>query len=1491
MPRPPVLTGLALLSALVLGAAAPAAQQALDVSGTTVGAPTANLPEFGSAPAACTLAPAPEPYDPTPFTVDTDGPYDVSVVEPVSSGPGLDDTVLLVYEGAFDPADACANFVGVGNETAGSGLAVTLDDAPEYVLVVAGFFGTEDDYTVRIAGPPGSTVTDRTDPPATVTGVDLLVDTAADDQPYDAATSLAACTDGLLDGDCTLREAILVANAEPALDVIGFEVTPDNGASADGLVTIRVQSELPFLADDGITIDGYTQTPDGGTTTASPNTLTVGTDAVLLVEIDGTNAGDGKSGLPISEPNVTVRGLVINRFDSHGVVLFGSASNVVVEGCYIGTNVAGDAALPNGGVGILNFGGAGLRVGTDGDGVGDPGERNVLSGNAFHGVGVAGDPGTTGLVVAGNYVGTDATGTAAVPNGVFGVNIENAPGVQIGTDSDGQADDAERNVISGNGRDGVRVFGAGATGALVAGNYIGTDATGAAALGNGIDGVVVRGGSTDNTIGGAGAGAGNTIGFNGASGVFIADAGTTGNAVLGNHIGTNAAGADLGHGQNGVAIGPGASGNTIGGAGAGEGNTIGLNGTSGVWLFGTGTTGNAVLGNFIGTNAAGADLGNSTFGVYLSAAASDNTVGGSADGAGNTIGLNAYSGVFLVDAGTTGNAVLGNRIGTDAAGADLGNSGAGVYLGSGASDNTVGGVAEGEGNAIAFNGSGGVLLADAATGGNAVLGNAISGNDALGIDLGGGLAGGDGVTANDADDPDGGPNGLQNFPVLTAGQVSSAQIPTAASVTYTLDSTPSTSFLVEVFANDAADPSGFGEGARFVGSIVLTTDASGDAFYAGQTFGGVAYGEFLTATATPLDPAGPTGFGGTSEFSAAVEVLPATVFAEAAYTGVEGTSVEVAVGLLAPAQGGETVDLVLVSSAPAGATAADLDGFTSATVTFGPGDTEATVTIDVVDDGLAEDAEAFTLALRNPTGLAVRNPTETVLTVDPSAVGARFDVVQRVVREDVGAVELVVELTDAPPSDATLAVTLVSGDPADLGGFERATLAVSSAPGAPTRYTVSVPVTADAAPEPDESFVFRLTVEAGADPDYGSPGVVVGGPSLTALVVVDDDGERVTVTVPPRDADGDGAEDGGPRLFAFPVGGLTAADVAGVAGADSVYVVSPDGALVARGRTRSAGPSGRRRRRAPGADLPFAGSAPPSPGRLRRHRRGDGPRGRPGREPDGRGRSPWRRLSVEGGTLADVALVFDAVVRRVPSRLARGPRRAATPPPRTSTRSRAVILQVIPDGDAGRRDASRSATGDPDGRRRRRSPTPRSRRPTARRPSASRSDRPARDGATAHAWPPGPRRHVRPPVRRRRRGPRPVRRARRGRPARGHARRVGWTGDDTDGSLFAALSGSAPGPARRRSRSSCPCPRPGRMRSRWRGRRRRRRPAGRRRRSSTGRPRRSSPPASRSCSRWPGATTSGAGSPSGSRSGPAWPPRRGRRRRRWRCTRTRRRAG
>ena len=143
--------------------------------------------------------------------------------------------------------------------------------------------------------------------------------------------------------------------------------------------------------------------------------------------------------------------------------------------------------------------------------------------------------------------------------------------------------------------------------------------------------------------------------------------------------------------------------------------------------------------------------------------------------------------------------------------------------------------------------------------------NSIANNGALGIDLLGGKedpAGspGGGVTRNDAQDRDEGANGLLNYPE----RLSAVDDGTATTVEGRITSPDPQSITVELFANDAPDPSGFGEGETFLGTA--TADAKGR--FTATLPAGLA-GQWLTATSTDA-------LGNTSEFSEAVQVAVPT---------------------------------------------------------------------------------------------------------------------------------------------------------------------------------------------------------------------------------------------------------------------------------------------------------------------------------------------------------------------------------------------------------------------------------------------------------------------------------------------------------------------------------------------------------------------------------------------------------------------------------------
>src|SRR5207249_2583060 len=132
--------------------------------------------------------------------------------------------------------------------------------------------------------------------------------------------------------------------------------------------------------------------------------------------------------------------------------------------------------------------------------------------------------------------------------------------------------------------------------------------------------------------------------------VVIQGAGTSGNVVLGNYIGTDVNGtADLGNTGTGVLIDGGATANTVGGTSAGARNVISGNNLDGVRILNVGTSGNVVLGNFIGTDSNGtAALGNSADGVFILVGATANTVGGATASARNVLSGNDLHGVAIL---------------------------------------------------------------------------------------------------------------------------------------------------------------------------------------------------------------------------------------------------------------------------------------------------------------------------------------------------------------------------------------------------------------------------------------------------------------------------------------------------------------------------------------------------------------------------------------------------------------------------------------------------------------------------------------------------------------------------------------------------------------------------------------------------------------------------------------------------------------------------
>jgi CSLREA domain-containing protein len=693
--------------------------------------------------------------------------------------------------------------------------------------------------------------------------------------------------------ECTLREAITAANAAAGSDTITFNI-PNPGPH-----TITPLSSLPAITSP-VVIDGYTQPG------AIANTLADGDNAVLMIELDGSQAG-ALNVLSISAGTSTVRGLVINHSTVSRAISMDTNGGNIIEGNFIGTNVAGTAVSGNDYGVIVSFGSANNLIGGT-----TPAARNIISGNN-NGIGLLGGPGNT---IQGNFIGTDHTGVN---------DLGNVVGVGVTADSNntiGGAVAGARNVISGNGTE-IRMQ---ADNNLIQGNYIGVSATGGAFnYSNATPTGVFIFSSTGNTVGGTTPAARNVISGH-AVGLSLNNAALT--TVQGNFIGTDASGTTrLGNTTAGIDVSL-SNGTVIGGTAAGAGNLISANGngiqispnTSGITI--------QVQGNLIGTDVNGtADLGNTGDGVLVtdsSTNVSHITIGGTASGAGNIISGNDGDGIDIRSA--TGIVIQGNFIGTQIDGlSPLGNSEHGLNILQ-SSSTTIGGTGTGAANRIAFNGggsnSGGGVIIDGTTAhnnsvrGNAIFGNTSNGtlpNRGLGIDLAA-----DGLTANDPNpsgcpaDGDSGPNNLQNFPVL-ASAISGGGTTT---ITGTLNSTAGTSFTIDFYSSGVCDASGRGEGQTFLGSTTITTDSGCSASINATLAVSVPSGNVLTATAT--DPNG-----NTSEFSPCLPAAPPS----SSISGISGSGVYNGTATLiatlssgGSSLGGKTISFTLNSTSVGNAT-------------------------------------------------------------------------------------------------------------------------------------------------------------------------------------------------------------------------------------------------------------------------------------------------------------------------------------------------------------------------------------------------------------------------------------------------------------------------------------------------------------------------------------------------------------------------------------------
>jgi CSLREA domain-containing protein len=366
--------------------------------------------------------------------------------------------------------------------------------------------------------------------------------------------------DGQCDGThCSLREAINAANNNPGADSISFAGLDATG----GDVTIQLLAPLPPLLDnettiDGTTVQGYVNEPvinivkasgvmeDGFAIQSSNNVIRglslagfggwpsqpdpepadttggaiviTGSGNLIQENVLGWGAWPNTVGVLLSGGGNSVAWNVISG-NGAGIYMLGAGQ--VILGNKIGTDASGNTAIPNTtGIYDAPTSGGSHIIGGSGSG-----EGNVISGNQHFGIYLQ----SANNVVQGNYIGTNASGTAALPNG-NGIQLDSAINNLIGGSSPG-----EGNLISGNVR-GLSFFPA-SQGTLVLGNKIGSNASGTSAIPNNPQGVGAYVGSSGITFGGINPGEGNLILGNG-TGLRL-DHGVNDNAVIGNTITQN----------------------------------------------------------------------------------------------------------------------------------------------------------------------------------------------------------------------------------------------------------------------------------------------------------------------------------------------------------------------------------------------------------------------------------------------------------------------------------------------------------------------------------------------------------------------------------------------------------------------------------------------------------------------------------------------------------------------------------------------------------------------------------------------------------------------------------------------------------------------------------------------------------------------------------------------------------------------------------------
>jgi len=562
-------------------------------------------------------------------------------------------------------------------------------------------------------------------------------------------------------GTGSLREAITNANSAYGPDNILFNIPlSDPGYdSSKGIWTISLLTPLPYISGGYTTIDASTQTNNQGNTNIQGPEIMIKCNTMIDYSI------------ALVSPGNLIKSIIFNGF-KYGVLLYNSTStNNTITECYFGTDHTGTAlgtpnengisiatnatnnniinnlisGSTNAGIAALDAGGnkiRGNKIGTDITGttaipntfgigmqnspnniIGgtDSSQRNIISGNSFTGIGFDGIT-STNNIITGNFIGTDITGTHALPNDQ-GIVLSYANNTIIGGN-----EPSKRNIISGNTSAGIAMNGTGTRNNVIKGNYIGTDTSGLAPLSN-YAGIIMKSKSNSNMIGGALPGERNIISANIEMGIYVEASDS--NVIRGNYLGPDVTGlaafktGDTLLQANGIEFNTVSKDNILGGYNAGEGNIISGNRVYGMVYYGNASY-NAVIGNYIGVDVSGNNpLPNAT-GICVDGGSNHNPI------INNVLSGNISYGIFIVTTGTFYNEFKGNIVGLNASGTDTVPNESGLLLGGGTKYNIIGGDAPTDKNVFSGNRFAGIQIADIGTKYNNIKGNYF-GTDASGM--------------------------------------------------------------------------------------------------------------------------------------------------------------------------------------------------------------------------------------------------------------------------------------------------------------------------------------------------------------------------------------------------------------------------------------------------------------------------------------------------------------------------------------------------------------------------------------------------------------------------------------------------------------------------------------------------------------------------------------------------------------------------------------